>query len=238
MINIRKSEECGHADHGWLNARHSFSFAEYHDPAHMQYSVLRVINEDVIAAGRGFSEHPHRNMEIVTYILSGELRHQDSMGNGSVIGVCDVQRMTAGTGVRHSEFNASSESPVHLLQIWIMPSESNLTPSYEEKHFSVEQKTNQWCRIVAPNEQQGAIKIHQDVTIDAAHLAAGKGLVIVLKENRCAYLQVVKGEVLFDGKALSAGDAAMVDAGYYQLTAQQAAELILFDLPVVETGNQ
>jgi len=238
MVNIRKSGERGHADHGWLNARHSFSFAEYHDPAHMQYSVLRVLNEDVIAAGRGFGEHPHRDMEIVTYILSGALRHQDSMGNGSVIRAGDVQRMTAGSGVRHSEFNASSDAPVHLMQIWIMPAENNLTPSYEEKHFSAEQKENQWCPIVsssgAPDGHQGTLMIHQDVTIYAAHLAEDKALEIELMPNRCAYLQVAKGEVLLDGQALSAGDAAMLDAGNYQLTASKEAELILFNLPTLD----
>ena len=233
MLTIRKSEARGHADHGWLNARHSFSFAEYHDPAHMQYSVLRVLNEDVIAAGRGFGEHPHRDMEIVTYILSGALRHQDSMGNGSVIRAGDVQRMTAGSGVRHSEFNASSEAPVHLLQIWIMPAENNLTPSYEEKHFSAEQKANQWCPIVSSNGHQGTVAIHQDVTIYAANLVQGKVLDIALMQNRCAYLQVAKGGVLLDGEVLSAGDAAKLDAGNYQLTASKDVELVLFDLPVL-----
>lgn len=231
MAVIRKSEARGHADHGWLNARHSFSFAEYHDPEHMQYSVLRVLNEDVIAAGRGFGEHPHHDMEIVTYILSGALRHQDSMGNGSVIRPGDVQRMTAGTGVRHSEFNDSADEPVHLMQIWIMPAETGLTPSYEEKHFSAEQRDNQWCPIVTPNGQQGAVTIHQDVTIYAANLDQNHRLGITLKESRCAYFQVAKGDVLLDGEALFAGDAAMLGAGDYQLAASKDAELILFDLP-------
>lgn len=234
MVNIRKSGERGHADHGWLNARHSFSFAEYHDPAHMQYSVLRVLNEDVIAAGCGFGEHPHRDMEIVTYILSGALRHQDSMGNGSVIRAGDVQRMSAGTGVRHSEFNASADAPVHLMQIWIMPAETGLTPSYEEKHFSSEQRDNQWCLIVAPNGRQGAVTIHQDVMMYAANLTPDKVLDVEVKSNRCAYLQVAKGEVLLEGSALSAGDAAMIDRGAYKLMASAESELILFDLPVVE----
>jgi quercetin 2,3-dioxygenase len=232
MITIRKSQERGHANHGWLDSYHSFSFAEYHDPAHMQYSVLRVINEDMIAGGTGFGEHPHRNMEIVTYMLSGQLRHQDSMGNSSVIGVGDVQRMTAGTGVRHSEFNASSDEPAHLLQIWIIPAENNLPPSYEEKHFSAEQKENQWCLIVSPNGENGSVTIHQQVSIYAANLTSDKALDVMLMQNRCAYLQVAKGEVLLDGNTLQAGDAAMLEtADLFKLTARTASELILFDLP-------
>lgn len=235
MIKIRKSHERGHANHGWLDSYHSFSFAEYHDPAYMQYSVLRVINEDIVAAGTGFGEHPHRNMEIITYILSGQLRHQDSMGNSSVIGVGDVQRMTAGTGVRHSEFNASNDSPVHLLQVWILPAENSLPPGYEEKHFSTEQKENNWCLIVSPRGDKGSVKIHQDTMIYAANLAYGKTLEISLRQNRCAYLQVAKGEVLLDGQMLIAGDAAMLeDTGEFRVVAGKDAELILFDLPMTK----
>lgn len=234
MIKIRKSHERGYANHGWLDSYHSFSFAEYHDPAYMQYSVLRVINEDIVAAGTGFGEHPHRNMEIITYILSGQLRHRDSMGNSSVIGVGDVQRMTAGTGVRHSEFNASIDEPVHLLQIWIVPLENGLPPSYEEKHFSIEQKENQWCLIVSPNGDKSSVKIHQDTMIYAASLAPGNLLEIPLMQNRCAYLQVAKGKVFLDGQTLVAGDAAMLeDTGGFKVVADKDAELILFDLPMM-----
>jgi quercetin 2,3-dioxygenase len=234
MISVRKSQERGYANRGWLESYHSFSFAEYHDPAYVQYSVLRVINEDIIAGGTGFGMHPHRDMEIVTYILSGQLRHQDSMGNGSVIGVGDVQRMTAGTGVRHSEFNASNAEPVHLLQIWIVPAESDLTPSYEEKNFTAEQKENKWCPIVSPNSHDGSVTIHQDVTIYVANLAQSKTLKFGLLQNRCAYLQVAKGSVVLDGQRLSAGDAAMLeDAGGYEVSAENAAELVLFDLPKI-----
>ena len=235
MITIRKSQERGHANHGWLDSYHTFSFAEYHDPAHMHYSVLRVINEDIIAGGTGFGEHPHRNMEIITYILSGKIRHQDSMGNSSVIEVGDVQRMTAGTGVRHSEFNASSDEPVHLLQIWIVPNANGLPPSYEEKHFSIEQKENQWCLIVSPNGDKGSITIHQDTRVYAANLAPDKTLEIPLMQNRCAYLQVAKGEVLLDDQMLIAGDAAMLKVeNHFMLTARKEAELILFNLPITD----
>lgn len=232
MIKLRKSQERGHANHGWLDSYHSFSFAEYYDFAHMHYSALRVINEDVVAGGMGFGMHPHKDMEIVTYILSGELRHQDSMGNGSVIGVGDVQRMTAGTGVRHSEFNASAEEPVHLLQIWITPSQNNLTPSYEEKNFSKEEKKNQWRLIVSPNGLDGSVTIHQDAYIYAAILTPSRELTITLKQGRCAYLQLAKGEVKLDDQFLQAGDAAMLeDVEFFKLIAQKDAELILFDLP-------
>jgi quercetin 2,3-dioxygenase len=235
MITIRKSQERGHANHGWLDSYHSFSFAEYYDPAYMNYSVLRVINEDVIAGGKGFGEHAHRNMEIVTYILSGELQHRDSMGNSSVIGVGDVQRMTAGKGVRHSEFNPSADHPVHLLQIWITPAENSLPPSYEEKHFSAEQKENQWCLIVSPTGQDKSVTMHQDVYLYAATLNQDKVLELSIKQNRCAYLQIAKGSILLDGKALAAGDAAMVETiDQVKLTAQQDAELILFDLPLID----
>jgi redox-sensitive bicupin YhaK (pirin superfamily) len=232
MIKLRKSQERGHANHGWLDSYHSFSFAEYFDAAHMHYSALRVINEDVVAGGAGFGMHPHRDMEIVTYILSGSLRHQDSMGNGSVISVGDVQRMTAGTGVRHSEFNASTDLPVHLLQIWITPAQNNLTPSYEEKHFAWQEKENQWRLIVSPNGHDGSITIYQDANIYAANLTQTKKLPITLKQSRCAYLQVAKGVVQLNNELLQAGDAAMLeDVERFELQAQTDAELILFDLP-------
>lgn len=234
MITIRKSEERGHANHGWLNARHSFSFAEYHDPAHMGYSVLRVLNEDVIEGGKGFGEHPHRDMEIVTYILSGALRHQDSMGNGSVIGIGDVQRMTAGTGVRHSEFNASSDFPVHLLQIWMLPAENNLPPSYEEQHFSVEQKKNGWCLIASPDGHNDSLTIHQDVRLYATLLNAKSMITTTLDVQRNSYVQVVAGGVEVNGIALNAGDAVKVEGeSTLDITAQSDAELLWFDLPFI-----
>jgi quercetin 2,3-dioxygenase len=235
MIKIRKSEERGHADHGWLNARHSFSFADYHDPAHMGYSVLRVINEDEIAADAGFGMHAHCDMEIITYILSGALRHRDSMGNGAIIGVGDVQRMTAGTGVRHSEFNASTDAPVHLLQIWILPEENNLPPSYEDKHFTVAQKHHQWCLIASPEACEGTLMIHQDVRIYASLLSAQSALSKDLEARRCAYLHIAKGDVLLNGIALTAGDAAKIEQEEkVEIKALADAEMLWFDLPLVE----
>jgi redox-sensitive bicupin YhaK (pirin superfamily) len=234
MIKIRKSDERGYADHGWLNAHHSFSFAEYHDPANMGYSVLRVINEDVIAGGGGFGMHSHRDMEIITYILSGELRHRDSLGNGAVIGVGDVQRMTAGTGVRHSEFNASTDAPVHLLQIWLLPAENNLPPSYEDKHFTVEQKHNRWCLIASPEASEGTLMIHQDVRLYASLLSAQSTLSKGLEANRCAYLQIAEGDVLVNGMVLKAGDAAKIEQEVrVVIEAQTDAELLWFDLPLI-----
>lgn len=233
MIKLRKSQERGHANHGWLDSYHSFSFAEYFDAEHMQYSALRVINEDVVAGGEGFGMHPHRDMEIVTYILSGSLRHQDSMGNGSIIGVGDVQRMTAGTGVRHSEFNASQDVPVHLLQIWITPSENNLTPSYEEKHFSRQEKENQWRLIASRNGHDGSITIHQDVNLYATILTPQKQEKLPIAPNRCAYVQVVSGEILLEDKQLIAGDAAKVsEEQLLNIQALQESELLWFDLPI------
>ena len=235
MIKIKKSDERGYANHGWLNAHHSFSFAEYHDPANMGYSVLRVINEDVIAGGGGFGMHSHRDMEIVTYILSGALRHRDSMGNGAVIGVGDVQRMTAGSGVRHSEFNASADAPAHLLQIWLLPAENNLPPSYEDKHFTDEQKNNRWCLIASPEASDSALTIHQDVRLYSSLLSAQSTLAMDLDVKRCAYLQVAKGDVLVNGMALTAGDAAKIEQEVtVEIKAQTDAELLWFDLPVIE----
>jgi len=237
MINIRKSEERGQADHGWLQARHSFSFASYQDPDHMQYSVLRVLNEDVIAAGAGFAEHPHRNMEIVTYILSGELRHRDSMGNGSVIRAGEVQRMTAGSGVRHSEFNASTRDPVHLMQIWMLPAEEGLPPSYEDQHFSTEQKHNQWCLIASPHDDE-ALLLHQDVRLYATVLDAGVHLDTTLERTRCHYVQVAAGHVLLNGLTLQAGDAAkMMNEDRLIVSAKTDAELLWFDLPVIASAS-
>lgn len=232
MISTRKSQERGHVKQSWLNSYHSFSFADYYDEKHMNYSALRVINEDVIAGGTGFGMHSHHDMEIVTYILSGELRHQDSMGNSSVIGVGDVQRMSAGTGVRHSEFNASTDKDVHLLQIWVSPSTIGIAPSYEEKHFSNEQKYNRWCLIVSPDGRDGSVTIHQNVSIYATLLNTNVALLMQVDLKRCAYLQVVKGGALLNGVKLNTGDAVKIeDESRLEVTAITETELLWFDLP-------
>jgi len=232
MIKLRKSEERGHANHGWLDSYHSFSFSRYYDPEHMQYSVLRVINEDVVAPDMGFGMHPHRDMEIVTYMLSGQLRHMDNLGNGSVIRTGDVQRMTAGTGIVHSEFNASSEEPAHLLQIWLLPERNDLQPSYEEKYFDQSEKLNQWRLIASRDAREGSLLIHQDVSLFATVLEQGKSMSYELAAERSAYLQVARGRVDLNGEVLLAGDAAKIEGQQLiELQAFEDAEMLLFDLP-------
>lgn len=235
MIKLRKSAERGHANHGWLDSYHSFSFNRYYDPAHMQYSVLRVINEDVIAPDRGFGMHPHQDMEIVTYMLSGALRHMDSLGNGSVIRAGDVQRMTAGSGIVHSEVNASSSEPAHLLQIWMLPEQSGLEPSYEEKHFSTEEKLNRLRLIASRDAREGSLLVHQDVSLYASVLQQGKSLSYMLGEDRSAYLQLARGRLDLNGEILLAGDAAKLEqVGEVSLLAEEDAEFLLFDMPAAD----
>ena len=238
MLTLRPSATRGHANHGWLNSYHSFSFANYYDEKYMQYSVLRVINEDVISPQMGFGMHSHRDMEIVTYMLSGELRHTDSLGNGSVIKAGDVQRMTAGSGIRHSEANASAHESAHLLQIWLLPNALDLTPSYEEINFTPAQKHNKWCLLAQQNpatidRKTAALHIHQDLQLFAAHLTKGSSLDYKLATNRCAYLQLAKGSLFVDGQTLVAGDAIMIEQqDNFTVTAIDDAEAILFDLPI------
>ncbi|PKO92963.1 MAG: quercetin 2,3-dioxygenase [Betaproteobacteria bacterium HGW-Betaproteobacteria-1] len=232
MIKLRKSAERGHANHGWLDSYHSFSFNRYYDPAHMQYSVLRVINEDVVAPDRGFGMHPHQDMEIVTYMLSGALRHMDSLGNGSVIRAGDVQRMTAGSGIVHSEVNASSSEPAHLLQIWMLPERNGLEPGYEEKHFSTEEKLNRLHLIASRDAREGSLLVHQDVSLYASVLQQGKALSYTLGEDRSAYLQLARGRLDLNGEILLAGDAAKLEQlGQVSLLAEEDAEFLLFDMP-------
>lgn len=232
MINIRKSQERGHANHGWLDSYHSFSFAHYYDAEFMGYSVLRVINEDVIAAGRGFGMHPHRDMEIITYMLAGALQHKDSLGNGSIIRAGDVQRMTAGTGIRHSEVNASDTESAHLLQIWLLPEQNDLTPGYEEKYFDPADKANRWCLIASPDSRDGSLKIHQDINLLATILDQGNHLVYEAAKKRSFYLQVAKGSLRVNDKILDAGDALSIDgATELSIEALETAEVLLFDLP-------
>ncbi len=232
-MKIRKSNDRGYVNLGWLKSYHSFSFGEYFDRHHMRFSVLRVINEDVVAAGMGFGMHPHRDMEIITYMLSGELKHEDSMGNGSVIQAGDVQRMTAGTGVLHSEFNASNTQSAHLLQIWVLPEAENLLPSYEEKHFSLAQKLNQLCLIASQYDSEAALKVHQDMKLYAAVLNHNAVLDYKLPLQRSAYLHVARGAVNVNGQTLSAGDAFMVDGeSAIVIEGVSEAELLLFDLPL------
>ena len=231
-MKIIRSTDRGHANHGWLESYHSFSFADYYDASKMGYSALRVINEDIIAPGKGFGMHSHQNMEIITYILKGELTHKDSLGNVETIKQGCVQRMTAGTGVTHSEFNASNTEPVHLIQIWITPNMLNLTPSYEDKQLDDASKYNQWRLIASENGQNQSLIVHQDLALYASQLSEYKKLEYDLKQGRCAYLQICNGRINIDEQVLNAGDAAVFnDPQTIELTALNNAEILLFDLP-------
>jgi hypothetical protein len=231
MVQVRRSQDRGHFNHGWLDTYHTFSFADYHDPQHMGFRSLRVINEDRVEPEHGFGMHGHRDMEIITYVMSGALEHKDSMGNGSILQAGEFQRMTAGTGVLHSEFNPSTQEPVHLYQIWIRPERHGLKPSYEEKTFPVEDKRNQWRLVASRTGQDGSMTIHQDASLYLAELEAGKQLSYPLPSGRHAWLQVVKGQVLVNGQKLSASDAAAISAeAAVTLQAESAGEVMLFDL--------
>ncbi len=232
MIELRKAEERGRADHGWLLSYHSFSFADYYDPAHMGFGPLRVINEDRIAAGQGFGTHGHRDMEIISYVIAGALAHQDSMGNGSSIVPGDVQRMSAGTGVRHSEFNHSKDRLTHFLQIWIEPNIRGIAPGYEQKHFSANEKRGVLRLIAAADGRDGAVTIHQDASIYAGLFDGAERAVQALAAGRNAYVHVVVGAVSVNGNLLRAGDALKasgVDA--IEIEKGVGAEVLLFDLP-------
>jgi quercetin 2,3-dioxygenase len=231
MIKIRKSGERGHLNHGWLDTYHTFSFDQYRDPAHMHWRALRVINEDRVAAGKGFPTHSHRDMEILTYILSGALQHRDSMGNGSVIRPGDVQRMSAGTGVAHSEFNPSPDEPVHLLQIWILPAARNLPPSYEQKFFSDEERTGRLRLIASPDGSDGSVQLHQDSRVYAGIIAAGQTLTHDLKADRYGWIQIARGSVTLNDLELNQGDgAAISQESKLKIATPDRAEVLLFDL--------
>ena len=230
MITIRKSEDRGHFNHGWLDTYHTFSFDQYYDPAHMHWRSLRVINEDRVAAGQGFPTHSHRDMEIITYILEGALEHRDSMGNGSVIRPGDVQRMTAGTGVSHSEFNPSKSEPVHLLQIWILPNAQDLTPGYEEKNFPETERAGK-LRLIASNDaSDGSVELHQDARVYASILEAGQSVEHALADNRYAWLQIARGTVKLNELEMKQGDGAAISRETLNIIADDRAELLLFDL--------
>ncbi|MCX6894684.1 MAG: pirin family protein [Verrucomicrobia bacterium] len=229
-MKLRKANDRGHADHGWLNTRFTFSFADYHDPAHMGFRSLRVINDDTIAPGGGFGTHPHRDMEIITYILSGELEHKDSMGNGRVIRTGEVQYMAAGTGVQHSEFNPSEKQPVHLLQIWIQPDRKSAPPRYEEKSLA-RAKTGGWHLVASKTGRENSIAINQDAELSLAKLEAGDTVEHTLRPQRHAWIHVAEGEVELNDQTLNAGDAAAVsETGDLKLTAKQKSQVLLFDL--------
>lgn len=231
MIELRKSHERGFADHGWLRSYHSFSFADYFDPKHVEFGALRVINEDRVAPGKGFGTHEHRDMEILSYVLDGRLEHKDSMGTGSVIEPGDVQRMSAGTGVRHSEFNPSAEHTVHFLQIWIQPNALGIAPSYEQKRFEADTKRGQLRLIASPDGREGSVTIHQDAYVYAGLVNAEERAVHALKPGRRAYVHVAHGQVSVNGEALTAGDAAKLsDISEVKIEHGHAAEVLLFDL--------
>jgi len=231
MIDLRKGSDRGHFDHGWLKTYHTFSFADYFDREHMSFSSLRVINEDYVQAGKGFGTHPHRDMEIITYILEGKLAHKDSMGNGSIIKPGDVQRMSAGTGVTHSEFNASQDEIVHLLQIWILPKYSGLQPSYEQKYFDAREKQNKLRLVASPDGREGSVTIHQDASMYASILSKGKELSFSLANSRRAYIQVLRGALKVNSERLNAGDGAKITGEkVINLAAADESELLMFDL--------
>jgi quercetin 2,3-dioxygenase len=231
MITLRKAQDRGHAQHGWLDSWHTFSFGDYYDPKHMGFRSLRVINDDSVAPGKGFPTHSHRDMEIITYVLDGSLEHKDSMGNGSVMKPGDVQRMTAGTGVGHSEFNGSRNEPVHFLQIWVLPEARNLPPGYEQKHFSKEDRRGS-LRLVASREgADGAVQVHQDMKLFAGLFGAGDSVSYALPAGRHAWLHVARGKIRVNGHDLEAGDAVQAsDEAALSLSDASDAEVLLFDL--------
>lgn len=231
MINIRKSNKRGHANHGWLDSRFTFSFADYYDPEHVHFRTLRVMNDDHIAGGGGFPKHPHRDMEIVTYVLDGALEHRDSMGNGSVIRPGDVQYMSAGTGVMHSEYNASETEPVHLYQIWMLPEKSGLKPTYDQKTFDAQEKRGKLRLVASPDGREGSVKIRQNNELYATLLAPGETAHHKLQPERYAYVQVARGSVKLNGESLEEGDGAEIfgeDA--IELMGVKDAEVLFFDL--------
>jgi redox-sensitive bicupin YhaK (pirin superfamily) len=232
MLEIRRGEDRGHADHGWLDSRHSFSFAHYHDPRHMQFGVLRVINEDRVAPGAGFGTHPHRDMEIISYVLSGTLAHRDSMGNGTRIVPGDVQRMSAGTGVLHSEMNPSLTEPVHFLQIWILPDRLGITPGYEQKSFSEADKRGHLRLVVSSDGAEDSVRIHQDARMYAGLFDGGERATLQVAENRRLYVHLVRGGLHANGVELEGGDALkLTGTPVLQLANGRDAEVLVFDLP-------
>jgi redox-sensitive bicupin YhaK (pirin superfamily) len=230
-MQVRQSAERGRADHGWLKSFHTFSFGDYYDPKQMGFRALRVINEDRVDAGQGFGTHPHNNMEIISYVLEGQLAHKDSMGNGSTIRPGDVQRMSAGTGVTHSEFNPSQAEPVHFLQIWITPSQRGIAPSYEEKRFPEQERQGRLRLIASPDARDGSVTVHQDMQLYAGLLKLGESAQYTLPAGRHAWIQVARGSLDVNGKRLNAGDAAAIsDAGVIALSGVDDSEVLLFDL--------
>jgi len=230
MMNIRRANERGHADYGWLNTNYTFSFADYYDPEWMGYRSLRVINDDVVAGGGGFGTHPHRDMEIITYVLSGSLEHKDSMGNGRIIKPGEVQYMAAGTGIRHSEFNPSSSEPVHLLQIWIEPDKKNAKPAYAERSFT-NAPTGKLSLVASKSGRDGSIPINQDADFLVGKFAAGDKVTYALKKYRNAWLHVAEGQVELNGEKLNAGDGVAVsDENQLTLKSNSVAQVLLFDM--------
>jgi quercetin 2,3-dioxygenase len=233
MITVRPANQRGHFNHGWLDTYHTFSFDQYRDPKHVHFRALRVINEDTVAPGRGFGMHPHANMEIITYVLSGALEHRDSLGTGEVIRPGDGQRMSAGTGIMHSEFNPSQSEPVHLLQIWIFPDKDKYEskPSYEQKAFADEEKRNRWRLIASPTGEQGSVTIQSDARLLVTKLKAGESVPVTLREGRHAWLQMATGSATLNGVELHQGDGAGVsEESGLTITATEDAEILLFDL--------
>jgi quercetin 2,3-dioxygenase len=231
MITVRSGNNRGSSKFNWLDSRHTFSFGDYYDPQNMGFSDLRVINEDRVAPGAGFPTHSHRDMEIITYVLEGALAHKDSTGTSSVIRVGDVQRMTAGTGISHSEYNASQTEPVHFLQIWIIPNETGLKPGYEQRSFDLQKKSGSWVLVAAPDARDDALKIHQDAELSLAVLPKGERLKYSLRGGRQAWLQVGRGKVTLNGSVLDAGDGAAINnEPVVDLTANDQSEILLFDL--------
>ena len=231
MMTIRHGNERGHAQHGWLDSHHTFSFADYYDPAHMGFRALRAINEDRVDPGEGFPPHPHRDMEIVSYVLDGALEHKDSMGTGSVIRPGDVQRMSAGTGVRHSEFNASKTDPVHFLQIWIIPDAAGLAPGYEQKRFGPEDKQGRLRVVASRDGRDGSVKLNSDTVLYAGLFAKGESAELALPPGRHAWVHVARGSVRVNGRDLAAGDgAAISDEKAVRVEGIDSGEVLVFDL--------